>query len=254
MYTSQSNEKRFHENLSTLPYAVSPPSYSASSASSSQALAPPTRVASFAPTPYGDLNVPLPGDNPKGFKEHLKNFAPGKSPAKLLDPPPRSFTRNPPPDLPYGAFPVMEVICKGSTLDNGFPYIAPMCSVLPHPFVDHDVNEHDWRWFLHDVRIAGSLSPMNRVLSGVIPIVFPLGFVIGLAATIGTDSYVRRKKQGPVSELIEHWNNHFFHPRSIHIALSKGPLMDGQIPQRRSKPTDKKWRLVISYRPAILPQ
>ncbi|CDO71139.1 hypothetical protein BN946_scf184845.g9 [Trametes cinnabarina] len=206
----------------------------------------------FAPSPYGDPTAPLPGDSPKGFKQHMKNLAPGKSPTKLLDPPPLSFTRMPPGELPYGSFPTMEVMCKGTTLDKGFPYGAPMCGVLPHPFVTHDVNESDWRWFVHDVRIAGSLSPMNRVVAGALPILFPFGLVLSVAAALGTEQYIKRRKRGPVSELIDHWNSHFFHPRSVHVALSKGSLVNPsgfQTPPQRS---DGKWRLVISFRPHAL--
>ncbi|KAL7283942.1 hypothetical protein ACG7TL_001214 [Trametes sanguinea] len=228
------------------PPSLLPPPYAndgGSSSHQSQGMYP------FAPSPYGDPTTPLSGDNPKGFKQHLKNLAPGKSPSKLLDPPPPSFTRPPPIDLPYGAFPVMELICEGSTLDKGFPYAAPACPIEPHPFVTHDVNENDWRWFLHDVRVAGSLSPMNRVVAGVLPIVFPLGLVLGVAAAFGTERYLKSRKKGPVSELIDYWNTHFFHLRSIHVALSRGKKSKRQGPQ----PSDGKWRLVISYKPCVLP-
>ena len=136
----------------------------------------------FAPSPDGTRGPELPGDNPKGFMGHVKNFAPGKAPKKLLDPPPASFLRAPAAGLPYGVFPPMALLSKGSTLDRGFPYAAPECGVgvVPHPFVAHDVNEQDWRQFLHDVRVAGSLSPMNRVVSGLAPLALPgVGIIFG---------------------------------------------------------------------------
>ncbi|KAH9849015.1 hypothetical protein C2E23DRAFT_738357 [Lenzites betulinus] len=178
----------------------------------------------------------------------MKNLAPGKSPAKLLEPPPPSFTRIPPPTLPYGDFPDMELIGKGTMLDQGFPYIAPYCAQMPHPFVMHDVNESDWRHFLHDIRIAGSLSPTNRIVSGVLPMAFGVGFIISLFATFGVEGYMRRRKKGPVSQLIDHWNALFFHPRLMHIALAKGPK-DRHAKRGPPQATDKNWRLVISYRP-----
>ncbi|KAI0360325.1 hypothetical protein OH77DRAFT_673364 [Trametes cingulata] len=179
---------------------------------------------------------------------HVKNIAPGKTPAKLLTPPPSSFTRPPPPTLPYGQFPDMELIGKGTTLDLGFPYIAPACPMLPHPFVTHDVNEDDWRQFLHDIRIAGSLSPMNRVVANVFPILFGFGIIIGLFATLGIDNYMRRKKKGPVTQLIDHWNHLFFHPRCMHITLEKGPR-DRHSRRGPPRTIDKNWRLAISFRP-----
>ena len=218
-----------YETPNSPPFYSSPPPYPADAGpSSSRWLPPPQHVAQFAPCPHGEPITPLPGDNPKGFKEHVKNFAPGKSPTKLLDPPPPSFTRIAPPDLPYAAFPAMELISKGSTLDKGFPYAAPPCVMAPHPFATHDVNENDWRRFLHDLRIVGSLSPMNRVVTGLVPLLFGLGPVVGkpstypadgltsvayrgrmlgILATLGGDRIMKGRKKGPASELVDHWNN-----------------------------------------------
>ncbi|KAI1789466.1 hypothetical protein LXA43DRAFT_974290 [Ganoderma leucocontextum] len=192
---------------------------------------------------------------------HVKNFAPGKSPKKLLDPPPPSFLRPPPPGLPYaggggdgGAFPVMLLLSKGATLDRGFPYVAPECGagVVPHPFVAHDVNEQDWRRFLHDLRVAGSLSPLNRVASGLAPLALPgVGIILGFFVVKGVDSVMRRTKKGPVSQLIDHWNHSFFHPRCIHIGLTQGPPKDARGKRDKSQGSDKNWRLIISYRPYV---
>ena len=145
---------------------------------------PPQRLYSFAASPDGTIGPELSGDNVKGFMGHVKNFAPGKSPTKLLDPPPPSFTRAPPPGPSYGMFPLLMLVSKGTTLDRGFPYAAPACptggaAMVPHPFVEHDINEQDWRRFLHDVRVAGSLSPLNRVVSGLAPLALGIGVIFG---------------------------------------------------------------------------
>ena len=142
---------------------------------------------SFAPSPDGTAGPELSGDNVKGFMGHVKNFAPGKSPTKLLDPPPECFARAPPPGPPYGPFPLLVLVSKGSTLDRGFPYAAPESpggATIPHPFTEHDVNEQDWRRFLHDIRIAGSLSPMNRVVSGLAPLALGIGIIFGGCAVV----------------------------------------------------------------------
>ena len=138
----------------------------------------------YAPSPDGTAGPALSGDNVKGFMGHVKNFAPGKSPTKLLDPPPECFARAPPPGPLYGPFPLLVLVGKGTTLDRGFPYAAPACPApagtpAPHPFVVHDVTEADWRRFLHDVRIAGSLSPMNKVVSGLAPLALGVGIIFG---------------------------------------------------------------------------
>ena len=147
------------------------------------------RSPTFAPSPDGTRGggPELPGDNPRGFMGHVKNFAPGKSPKALLDPPPPPFLRPPAPGLPYAAFPAMTLLSKGATLDRGFPYAAPGCGegtvvgmeLGEHPFVAHDVNEQDWRRFLHDVRVAGSLSPLNRVVAGLAPLALGIGIIFG---------------------------------------------------------------------------
>lgn len=117
----------------------------------------------------------------------MKNLAPGKSPAKLLEPPPPSFTRPPPPTSSYEDFPDIELIGNGTMLDQGFPYLAPFCPTTPHPFITHDVTEHDWRQFLHDIRIAGSLSPTNRIVSGVLPMAFGFGIILGASRRATAD-------------------------------------------------------------------
>ncbi|KAI0634710.1 hypothetical protein C8Q77DRAFT_1103645 [Trametes polyzona] len=230
------------------PVLPSPPPYSARRYSRSEAqLSPPPSAHFYAPPPFNAPALAFPDEEgAKGWKSHMHNFAPGKSPGKLLEPPPPSFTRPPPSSLTYDDFPDLVLFGKGTMLDQGFPYIAPFCPTAPHPFVTHDVNEHDWRQFLHDIRIAGSLSPTNRIISGVLPMAFGLTIILGLMATHGIDNHMRRKKKGPVSQLIDHWNNLFFHPRLIHIALEQGPR---DRHSRRGPPQliDKNWRLVISY-------
>ncbi|KAI0699183.1 hypothetical protein C8T65DRAFT_710052 [Cerioporus squamosus] len=180
---------------------------------------------------------------------HVKNFAPGKNPKTLLNPPPPSFGRPPAPGAPYSMFPAMVLIGKGSTLDRGFPYIPPDTPLVPHPFVTHDVNEQDWRRFLHDMRVAGSLSPMNRVVAGLAPLALGIGIIFGFFIVKGVDSLMKRTKKGPVSQLIDAWNHFFFHPRCIHIGLTQGPPKDAKGKRDKSQGKDSNWRLIVSYRP-----
>ncbi|KAH9930489.1 uncharacterized protein BXZ73DRAFT_47564 [Epithele typhae] len=193
---------------------------------------------------------------------HVKNFAPGKAPKKLLDPPPESFARSPPLGPSYGPFPLLLLVGKGTTLDRGFNYAPPELPGLgtvgavpvPHPFVDHDVNEQDWRRFVHDVRLAGSLSPMNRVVAGLAPLALPgVGIIFGFFIVKGIDSVVKRNKKGPVSQLIDHWNHFFFHPRCIHVSISQGPPKDRNGNRDPAMGKDSKWRLVVTYR-AYVPE
>ncbi|KAI9061605.1 hypothetical protein FKP32DRAFT_1678060 [Trametes sanguinea] len=93
---------------------------------------------------------------------------------------------------------------------------------------------------------------MNRVVAGVLPIVFPLGLALGVAAALGTERYMKSRKQGPVSKLIDHWNSHFFHLRSMHVALSRRQRGKKSKRQGLEQPSDGRWRLVISYRPRVV--
>ncbi len=227
-----------------------PPSYPGPSNGSGlrldlQKMPPPmAHMPSFAPSPDGTPGPELTGDNPKGFMGHVKNFAPGKDPKTLLNPPPPSFGRAPAP-APYSMFPAMVLIGKGNTLDRGFPYIPPDSPLVPHPFVTHDVNEQDWRRFLHDMRVAGSLSPMNRVVAGLAPLALGIGIIFGMSFLAscgyglqtdhrrsagffivkGVDSLLKRTKKGPVSQLIDAWNHvrfrvHLYAARTQRLTLT----------------------------------
>lgn len=55
-----------------------------------------------------------------------------------------SFSRLPPSNLPYNAFPPAYLIANGKRLDAGFTVMPPPSPIQPHPFTTHDVNEGDW--------------------------------------------------------------------------------------------------------------
>lgn len=153
----------------------------------------------------------------------LKNLAPGQSIASLLDPPPPPFLRAPRPGLPYGPFEPAALTSLDDQLDKGFPPLAPPAVSAPHPFVTHDVADDDWQRFLHDVRIASSLSPIDRAKAGVTPIAMNIG-LMGMLVSKGIEKRMRNKKSDAIGELIEHWNAHFFHPRRVTVVLAQGSM------------------------------
>lgn len=69
----------------------------------------------------------------------------------------------------------MTLFCRGATLDKGFLELAPPSSATPHPFILYDVTQEDWHWFLYTVKISASLSPLNRVAAGAVPMAMGLG-------------------------------------------------------------------------------
>lgn len=97
-------------------------------------------------------------------------------PVTLLNPPPPSFMRAPAGQFPYSPFPPCTAISLGTGLDSGFPMLPPPAQVQPHPFMTHDVNEEDWVRFLGDVQRAGILSPMNKLVANIPPIILAAGF------------------------------------------------------------------------------
>lgn len=107
-----------------------------------------------------------------------------KSPTadELLNPPPPGFTRAPPfhefIDQPFQPFSLISIDSK---LDKGFPAMPPPSPAQPHPFVVHDVNEEDWTRLLSDIKAAGKLSPLNKIVANVAPGVIGIGFLPGEA-------------------------------------------------------------------------
>ncbi|KAI0731768.1 hypothetical protein C8Q72DRAFT_759192, partial [Fomitopsis betulina] len=151
----------------------------------------------------------------------LSKLAPGQSVEKLLDTPPPCFSRPPPSGLPYAPFEPMSLFCKGRTLDAGFLDIAPPSLAVPHPFMTYDVTEEDWHWFMYTIKISASLSPMNRVVAGVVPLALGLG-IYGAAVGPLIERAMKKHKSESVADLIGFWNAYFFNPRRLHVVLAQG--------------------------------
>ena len=119
----------------------------------------------------------------------------------------------------------MSIFCRGRTLDTGFLEIAPPSSATPHPFILYDVTEEDWHWFLYTVKIAASLSPLNRIAAGAVPMALGLGLFglymvisyvyaynsqdaccIGAAVSPMIERTIKKHKGDSVADLINHWN------------------------------------------------
>ncbi|KAI0360330.1 hypothetical protein OH77DRAFT_1418220 [Trametes cingulata] len=153
----------------------------------------------------------------------LSNLIPrGKDVHSLIDPPPPSFLRRPSPSFPYGPFEPLEVLAAGKRLDDGFVATLPFSATQPHPFATHDVMEEDWMRFLGDLKLAGSLSIRDKVISGLAPAAIGLGIIPGLLVSFAIDSHMKKKKQKPVDELIGYWNECFFKHRRMEVLLAKG--------------------------------
>ena len=99
----------------------------------------------------------------------------GATPAEILSNLPPAFSRAPPSNVPYTPFPPCTLVSLSHELDKGFPALPPPTMVQPHPFALHDVQEEDWVRFISDLKRAGTLSPMNRIVAGVAPLAMGIG-------------------------------------------------------------------------------
>lgn len=118
----------------------------------------------------------------------LRNMAPaGQNVASLLDPPPQQFLRAPRTDMPYGPFAPAALTSLDAKLDKGFPPLAPPTMSAPHPFATHDVVEDDWQRFLNDVKVASTLSTIDKVKMGVAPMAMGVAPLTGGLLTFYED-------------------------------------------------------------------
>ncbi|KAI0712844.1 hypothetical protein C8T65DRAFT_574429 [Cerioporus squamosus] len=167
---------------------------------------------------------------------------PGPPPAALrLRSGSNSFTRVPPRDLTYGAFPPAVLHAHSDELFRGFPLEPPTClgASQPHPFITHDVNEDDWARFLDDVRRAAGLTPVDSMRAGAAPRVARRG-IIGLVADMAISALADGKKENPLAEVIANWNQRFFHPRLMDVVLAQGAVT--YTGPEDALPPDMAWR------------
>ncbi|GJE93685.1 DUF4646 domain-containing protein [Phanerochaete sordida] len=136
----------------------------------------------------------------------------------LLASPPPSFSRAPQQQFPYTAFPPLVAVSLDKNLDRGFPLLPPPSHLTPHPFMAHDVNEQDWTSFLGHIHQAAANPVASRVATGA----GDRPGIIGTILSKGIEAAFRTDRSGPVSQLVEHWNAYFFHPRLMEVNLVHG--------------------------------
>ncbi|KAI0826273.1 hypothetical protein BC629DRAFT_66135 [Irpex lacteus] len=156
----------------------------------------------------------------------LKSKFMGNTASDIFESPPPGFSRPPPHnDLMYAPFPVFSHISAESSLEKGFPSLIPPSSCQPHPFIVHDVRQEDWERLLNDIKVVSKLSGMDKVISNVAPMVMGVGFLGGMFVTSVMEKGMKKKKVIVVSDIIDHWNHYFFHPRWMEVTLSQGHVV-----------------------------
>jgi len=162
-------------------------------------------------------------NNDNSFLDNFK-ASPRAAPSYV---PPASFNRSPPPQLPYSAFPPLTLLGISNDLSDGFPLMPPPTQGGIHPFVGHDTNEEDWTRFLGDLGSSARVNGVRNIAAQTEPTMGrgrgPIGMLAGLLIGALTDNSTK-SNTGPVVELVDAWNRHFFHPRLMNITLAQGPL------------------------------
>ncbi|KAI0371411.1 hypothetical protein BV20DRAFT_203980 [Pilatotrama ljubarskyi] len=132
-----------------------------------------------SPAPHAS-HAPYATEQSTSRSSRLSSLIPrGKDVRGLIEPPPPSFLRPPARGFPYGPFEPLEIPAAGKKLDDGFITALPPSSTQPHPFSTHDVREEDWMRFLGDIKLAGSLSVKDKIISGMAPAAMGLGIIPG---------------------------------------------------------------------------
>lgn len=127
---------------------------------------PPMHISPYAPPP----DAPSSSKNAAPSMHTVRSSSSTDSGAvELLNPPPASFARTPPPTLSYAPFPPTALLSYSSDLVEGFPGLAPPSILVPHPFAAHDVNEGDWLRFLGDMQAAAHLAPGSKFVATIAP-------------------------------------------------------------------------------------
>ncbi|KAG9315404.1 hypothetical protein JVU11DRAFT_4554 [Chiua virens] len=133
--------------------------------------------------------------------------------------PPLMWNRPAPSHFPYNTFPPMCLISNNHNVSDGFPELPPPCQMNPHPFATHDVTEEDWKRFLADVKKGGSLSPGQRLKSGLLPTVMGLNLITGFMASALVEKRMKYRNRDAAGDVIDHWNHYFFGPRRMEVVL-----------------------------------
>ncbi|EMD34651.1 hypothetical protein CERSUDRAFT_116828 [Gelatoporia subvermispora B] len=110
------------------------------------------------------------------------------------------------------------------SLEDGFTLAFPPSAMIPHPFVMHDVTQHDWTLFIQQIKAVAGLSITDRVIANVVPLALNANLIPSLLMTGGIEIGMKAKKVTSIAELIEQWNLYFFGPRRISIELWRGRI------------------------------
>jgi len=123
---------------------------------------------------------------------------------------------------PYGnRSPPTYLISNSTYLGDGFPVVPPLSLMQPHPFTSHDVGEADWSRFLGELKQSARLSGGEQLTAKGAGLVVP-SIVGGMIVSGALKMAMQYNKKNSVGELVDNWNQSYFHPRGLDVILAKG--------------------------------
>jgi len=128
-------------------------------------------------------------------------------------PPPASTSRN--------RSPTTYLISYSTSLGDGFPVVPPPSLMQPHPFASHDVGEADWSMFLGELKQSATVSGGEKLAAKGAGLVVP-SIVGGMIVSRAVKMAMQYNKTNSVGELVDAWNQSYFHPRGLDVILAKG--------------------------------
>ncbi|KAF4580402.1 hypothetical protein EYR40_003118 [Pleurotus pulmonarius] len=143
------------------------------------------------------------------------------TPSATIDASPPAFSRLPSQEAAYPTFPAIYLISNGKHITKGFPLVPPPSSNEYHPFTTHDVTQEDWQSFVSDINQAAELTPKDKMQAYSLPFISIVPFVNSVAG-LAVTTYMKKRKEVPVSKRINAWNHYFFHPRRMDVVLMRG--------------------------------
>ncbi|KAA1471614.1 hypothetical protein DENSPDRAFT_837644 [Dentipellis sp. KUC8613] len=156
----------------------------------------------------------------------------GKAPSKRdpLSPPPSAFARQPNPQCPYPPLPepIRIPAQDRKTLDKGFIPMFP----APQFLLAHDVQPADLARLLEDCHLMSATSIGQKITANVAPLAMGVGFFPGILISRALENRMKRGNVQDAVGLIEVWDEAFFAPRRLRVALQRGRMSGTTIDKR----------------------
>ncbi|WBW72490.1 DUF4646 family conserved fungal protein [Schizosaccharomyces osmophilus] len=124
---------------------------------------------------------------------------------------PKSFSKKASTKALYSQFQPICLLSRSTEVTKGFPLVY-----FPDDLPKHDVDEEDYKSFIHDINMACSFSEVALLGSGNLVGLVSLG-VSRFIISYYIEKYIDNVRFPVVRGFVELWNKNFFHQRKIHV-------------------------------------